>query len=423
MRNPEHPPQQRKARADWNHACQNPLKGDAFHTPLFYPTGGPFSRRDFRRRWVRFIPRQAIGYLLQWRMNGNSSRGIVGAIMVSRVIFPILFVAALASVAVKSCFATVLSDNFSAPASFGGDTVYGSQWCAIPFGTGGSSYNSLTVTLEMYESKAIGPATLSLYTDAGQKPGVLLGDFLSPSSFSTQSNVRAQATFFEAGISLQPSSIYWLVLKGAPASSSAVYWYWSTTEDGTGTGFIAANARTFDAGATWNYFPIAPDRARVVASVMPSQMTPGDFNFDGRIDATDLSAMTIALSDLNAYMQKSSVTASQLLTIADLDGNQVVTNSDYQMLLNKLKSGGGSTSAVPEPTTVFLLAVGFLILAISNRRVAQTQPLCPARRGDKRALTKPSPLLECQAHKKGLLSLARPRCVAASYLGYHFRSI
>ena len=40
----------------------------------------------------------------------------------------------------------------------------------------------------------------------------------------------------------------------------------------------------------------------------------------------------------------------------------------------------------------------------------------------KEALTKPSPPLECQAHKESLLSLARPSCVAATYLGHPRRS-
>lgn len=104
-----------------------------------------------------------------------------------------------------------------------------------------------------------------------------------------------------------------------------------------------------------------------------AQLKPGDFNLDGHVDAGDIQAMEAALVDLNAYQhgnnsQDAMLTASQLMTIGNLNGDSQITNADLQYLLNSLRGGGGSTS-VPEPAT-FTLTIGFaagLILTLLRR--------------------------------------------------------
>jgi len=87
----------------------------------------------------------------------------------------------------------------------------------------------------------------------------------------------------------------------------------------------------------------------------------GDFNQDGHVNNADIPAMMSALTDLNAYETSRNLGATDLLTIGDLDHSGVVTNSDLQGLLDLLKSGGGSTTAVPEPASLALIAPALVI--------------------------------------------------------------
>ena len=47
----------------------------------------------------------------------------------------------------------------------------------------------------------------------------------------------------------------------------------------------------------------------------------GDFNFDGHVNAADLTAAMTALSDLNAFKSSGSLSSEDLLNIADVDGS------------------------------------------------------------------------------------------------------
>ena len=82
----------------------------------------------------------------------------------------------------------------------------------------------------------------------------------------------------------------------------------------------------------------------------------GDFNRDGHVTAADIPAMLSALTDLNSYAATNSLSPTQLAAIGDFDNSGTVTNRDIQGLLDLIATqGGGSTSAVPEPTTLMLL--------------------------------------------------------------------
>ena len=88
----------------------------------------------------------------------------------------------------------------------------------------------------------------------------------------------------------------------------------------------------------------------------------GDFNRDGQVNASDIPAMLAALVDLNSFKTANSLTATDLLSIGDINVDGAITNADLQALLTLLKSGGGSLAGVPEPTSMELASIGALAL-------------------------------------------------------------
>ncbi len=64
------------------------------------------------------------------------------------------------------------------------------------------------------------------------------------------------------------------------------------------------------------------------------------------------------LADLQGYEQgHGGLTNPQVATMGDLNGDGIFNGADLQMLLRDLKSGGGSTNPVPEPSTLVLAAI------------------------------------------------------------------
>jgi hypothetical protein len=120
---------------------------------------------------------------------------------------------------------------------------------------------------------------------------------------------------------------------------------------------VALRAVTFSAG------PGAPAGTRTISftvndglangNTAPKQITvqsalvPGDFNFNGHLDADDIQAMLVALTNLSGFQSTHQLSNANLLTLADLNGDGFVRNSDIQRLLDMaaaLGGGGGSST-------------------------------------------------------------------------------
>ena len=122
-------------------------------------------------------------------------------------------------------------------------------------------------------------------------------------------------------------------------------------------------------GPTRGNETVSPASARslIPVVVVPSDI-PGDFNRDGHVDASDISAMEVALADIHGYETAKGLTDAQLLKNGDINGDGQITNADLQALLTLLESGGGSNSSVPEPAAVVLLVLALPAISVCLRR-------------------------------------------------------
>ncbi len=89
----------------------------------------------------------------------------------------------------------------------------------------------------------------------------------------------------------------------------------------------------------------------------------GDYNNDGHVNAADIAALELALTNPTLYQNTYGLTSADLMQIDQLLGKPAHTlnNSDLQALLIYLKTGNGSTATVPEPPTAVLALLAVII--------------------------------------------------------------
>ena len=99
----------------------------------------------------------------------------------------------------------------------------------------------------------------------------------------------------------------------------------------------------------------------------------GDFDLDGLLTVGDISSLSTALADLQAYKSASGIAPDNdaaLVKLGDVNGDGAVTDGDVQALIVYLAnhgSGAGSLTAVPEPASYWLLAIGGVLLLVFAR--------------------------------------------------------
>jgi PEP-CTERM motif len=133
-----------------------------------------------------------------------------------------------------------------------------------------------------------------------------------------------------------------------------------------GTGSILVYLLNINANSN-GYFAF-DDLSLTLSGTAPP--APGDYNKDGHVDARDINALDLALTNLTLYQSTYTVSNSDLAAINNIPGNSGsnLSNSKLQALENLLLAGSGTTSAVPEPSSLVLLALGGLGFAVAKKR-------------------------------------------------------
>jgi fibronectin-binding autotransporter adhesin len=106
----------------------------------------------------------------------------------------------------------------------------------------------------------------------------------------------------------------------------------------------------------------------------PALLTLGDVNQDMHVDIADVSSQMTMLSDIATYQNMHNFTQGDVASVADLNADNLATNTDVQALIVLLANGGGSApgggslTAVPEPSSIMLVGLGCAILFAARFR-------------------------------------------------------
>jgi hypothetical protein len=161
---------------------------------------------------------------------------------------------------------------------------------------------------------------------------------------------------------------------GTPAGGGGIALPQNTWEFGSitatapaGTGSVGAYLLNINANSN-AYF--AFDDTSLTIATGPPPPAPGDYNKDGHVNASDINALELALTNLTLYKSTYSVSNSDLAAINNIpnDSGANLDNSKLQALENLIIAGNGTTSAVPEPSSLVLLALGGLGFAVAKKR-------------------------------------------------------
>jgi hypothetical protein len=108
---------------------------------------------------------------------------------------------------------------------------------------------------------------------------------------------------------------------------------------------------------------------------IPYPLLMGDLDQNNLRSVSDVRALTTALTNINAYQTSHGFSTSDLLKVASVNGDNVVTNTDLEALLVMLANDiQPQISPVPEPSGYWLAVCGGLALVVaSNRRRLRLQ--------------------------------------------------
>jgi hypothetical protein len=163
---------------------------------------------------------------------------------------------------------------------------------------------------------------------------------------------------------------------GTPSGGGGIALPQNTWEFGSVTAMAPAGTESIgvyllNINANSNAYFAFDDTSLTLSGTAPP--APGDYNKDGHVNAADITALELALTNLSLYQSTYSVSNSDLAAINNLPNNpgSSLNNSKLATLEADLIAGDGTLSAVPEPGSFILLALGGLGLAAAKKRMAK----------------------------------------------------
>ena len=185
--------------------------------------------------------------------------------------------------------AEVVLSNLTETGSF--DSVSSSNWVASSFVTDNQAWTLTSATLPFGPAaNTSGNLFVDLYSNATNSPGSSLGTL----SGSDNPASAGPYTYTSNGISLDPSTTYWLVA-GVSSGNGAYTWGYSNTYASTGVWSMPSTntyATSSNGGLSWSVQSLTPQRFSIEATATaPSSVPEIDPNSLGSVLALVLGSL------------------------------------------------------------------------------------------------------------------------------------